>query len=570
LLHIKDLDYQEKREIWKILYDITDQLRPFLLDLQQAYHFLGEMDLLHAKSKVASSFNGVRPQVNVEQTFKWEEAYHPLLYLKNQELKKETVPLNISLNDEERILLISGPNAGGKSVCLKTVVLNQYMIQCGLLVPMDPSSSCQVFDKIFIDIGDEQSIENDLSTYSSHLKNMNYFMKEADDKTLILIDEFGSGTDPQFGASIAEAILEELNQSGNGCFGVITTHYSNLKKYAEEQNGLVNGAMLYDIKKLKPLYQLEMGRPGSSFAFEIAHDLGLKEEIIAKAKERIGFSQIKYDQLLSDLEEQNRQAKKRSEHLKSQEKKLRKALEEYENLKQYLEKEKERILGKSKLEAQQLLDNSRKEIEKTIRIIKEEQAEKEATKRARQSLDDYAERNITKSKRPAKQSVQHKQEKKSFSPQISIGDVVKVKNSGAKGEVLAIEKNEVEILVGSLKSRVKPNRLEKIGETKDKPGKNFYAPKKTSDLNISVEKSMFSPELDIRGKKPEEVLPVFEKYMDKAHLLGLDKVRVIHGKGYGVLKQLVREYLKKLPYVGKVEDEAIEQGGAGVSVVELK
>ncbi|MEO1654838.1 MAG: endonuclease MutS2, partial [Bacteroidota bacterium] len=427
---IRELRYKERREIIRILVELTSQVRPHVKHLQQAYHFLGIMDFIQAKAKFALSTHSVLPKFEKKTIFDWKQAFHPLLYLTLKEQDKKVVPLSLSLDREQRVLLISGPNAGGKSVSLKTVGLLQYMFQSGLLVPMKENSTIGLFKDIFIDIGDEQSIENDLSTYSSHLTSMKYFLKFADKHTLFLIDEFGAGTEPAMGGAISEAILEKLNRSQ--AFGIVTTHYTNLKVLAEKQNGLVNGAMQFDAQHLEPLYRLEVGKPGSSYAFEIAKKIGLPEDTINRARKFAGKTQVNYDQLLRDLEKEKEYFATQNRLTEAKESKLKEVVEEYENLRKFLDEEKSRIINKAKTEAQRILKESNQKIENTIRVIKDQKAEKQITKQVRQELESFK-----KEVQPEKVVIEEEEEAieaiEVIQGDIQIGDSVRIKGQLALG-----------------------------------------------------------------------------------------------------------------------------------------
>jgi DNA mismatch repair protein MutS2 len=389
---IRELEYEERREINRILLELTALLRPFVPDLQKAYGFLGLMDFLRAKARLAAEMGAINPPFSNRQFIDWRDARHPLLHLSFQKQGKKVVPLNIALQEKERILIVSGPNAGGKSVALKTVGLIQYMFQCGLLVPMGEGSSMGFFQNIFIDIGDEQSLENDLSTYSSHLTNMRYFLSMANKRTLFLIDEFGTGTEPGLGGAIAEAILENLTKSG--AFGMINTHYTNLKVLADKTDGLVNGAMRFDGEHLEPLYQLEIGRPGSSFAFEIASKIGLPNAVIDRAKEKLGTQQVNFEKLLKELDIERRVFSEKNIEIGIKERKLAKQLADYTSLKEKLENNEKKIVNEAKQKAKTLLSDANQLIENTIREIKENKAEKEKTKTVRTQLETFGKKNL--------------------------------------------------------------------------------------------------------------------------------------------------------------------------------
>ncbi|MCF2443113.1 endonuclease MutS2 [Dyadobacter sp. CY345] len=564
---IRELEYEERREINRILMHLTDQLRPFVPDLQKAYAFLGLMDFLRAKAKIAIQMNATNPTFVNKQFIDWKDARHPLLHLSFQKQGKKVVPLNIELQDKQRILIVSGPNAGGKSVSLKTVGLIQYMHQCGLLVPMADGSSIGFFQNIFIDIGDEQSLENDLSTYSSHLTNMRYFLTLANKRTLFLIDEFGTGTEPGLGGAIAEAILEDLTKSG--AYGVINTHYTNLKVLADKMEGLVNGAMRFDGEHLEPIYQLEIGRPGSSFAFEIASKIGLPNTVINRAKEKLGKQQVSFEKLLKELDIERKVFAEKNIEVGIKERKLSQQLSEYTKLKSSLENNEKKLVNDAKQKAKNLIADANQLIENTIREIKENKAEKEKTKTVRTELEKFGKKNLVLEEveeLPSEDSV--------FEPEdgaITIGSYVRITGQTAIGEVLALKGKDAEIRIGDLKSNIKLNRLEKVSNKTYKAAtgeKKLKVASKGVDLN---ERMMnFSFNLDIRGKRGEEALGVLDSFMDNAIMLGYDELRVVHGKGDGILRTLVRNHLRGYSHVSSMQDEHPDRGGAGVTIVKLK
>jgi DNA mismatch repair protein MutS2 len=565
---IRELEYQERREIIRILTQLTNEVRPHIANLRKSYNFLGLMDFIRAKAKFALKTESVNPIFERKPLLKWYQARHPLLFLNFHAQGKKVVPLQIELNAQKRILLISGPNAGGKSVALKTVGLVQYMFQCGLLVPMGEGSRVGIFRDIFIDIGDQQSLENDLSTYSSHLKNMKYFLEFADSKTLLLIDEFGTGTEPQMGGAIAETILDRLNHAK--AFGVITTHYANLKFYAENNQGVVNGAMQFDGKKLEPLYSLDMGRPGSSYAFEIAQKIGLPKAIIQKSRQHVGFDQVNYDKLLNELEIEKKHYAQQNHFMSEKEKRLNEVTLEYEKLKAFLDNEKKRILNQAKNEAKELLKSANQKIEQAIRQIKENQAEKVSTKEIRQELQNFVtELKLEKVDLSLVEEDTDNEEVTIIEGIIEVGDKVRVKGQLAVAEVIAIKGKDVEIRMGELKSNIKLNRLEKVSRKEQRAlKKELSAAVKGVDINEKM--ANFSLNLDLRGKRGEEAMVELEAFMDDALLLNQSEVRIIHGKGDGILRKLVRDILKQYKEIASLQDEHADRGGAGVTIVTLK
>lgn len=557
---IRDLEYMERREIIKILTQLTDRIRPAIPALRKATNFLGLIDFIRAKAKFAQKTESAKPEIIKERILSWTGARHPLLEMALKTQGKKVTPLNVKLGGHERLLVISGPNAGGKSVALKTVALLQYMLQCGLLIPVHPDSKSSLFDNFFIDIGDEQNLENDLSTYSSHLLSMKHFTQFANRKTILFIDEFGTGTEPQFGGAIAEAILLSLNKLG--AFGVLTTHYGNLKQVANKNQGLVNGAMRYDVDRLEPLYQLEIGKPGSSFALEIASKIGISKEILEYAKVNIGEERVRYDRLLTQLENEKNQYSVLLAEAKSKEKLLKTRLQEYNQMKETLELTKKRYIQEAKLEAKALLDQTNKKIESAIREIKEGKAEKEVTKQIRKELEVFKEE-----VKPEKVAIKDP-EIEVIGGKIAEGDWVRLKDNGAIAEVLKIKNNEAELAMGELKSNVKISRLEKISNTQVK--KEVKAIASRGGYNTNEKMMDFSYNLDLRGKRGEEILPLIQTFIDEGHMLGVKDLRIVHGKGDGILREITRNLLKHMNPVKKMEDEHADRGGAGVTLVTLK
>ncbi|MDG1276796.1 MAG: Smr/MutS family protein [Algoriphagus sp.] len=557
---IRDLEYMERREIVKILTQLTDRVRPAIPALRKATNFLGLMDFIRAKAKFAQKTDSCKPEIVKERQLIWKQARHPLLEMALKSQGKKIVPLNVNLSGHERLLVISGPNAGGKSVTLKTVALLQYMLQCGLLIPVEPNSKSSLFDNFFIDIGDEQNLENDLSTYSSHLMSMKHFSQFANRKTILFIDEFGTGTEPQFGGAIAESILLALNKLG--AYGVLTTHYGNLKQVASKNQGLVNGAMRYDVDKLEPLYQLEIGKPGSSFALEIASKIGISKEILNYAKSQIGEERVRYDRLLTQLENEKNQYSGLLSEVKAKDKLLKTRLQEYNELKETLELTKKKYLQEAKEEAKTLLDQTNKKIEATIRQIKEGKAEKESTKQIRQELEEFKEKvkpEKIKIKTPAVVVLEG---------EIKVGDWVRLKDNGAIAEVLQLKAKEAEISIGELKSNVKLSRLERISQGEVKKEKKSIANR--GNFNTNEKMMDFSMNLDLRGKRGEEILALIQTFIDEGYMLGIKDLRIVHGKGNGILRDLTRNFLKDMSQVRHMEDEHADRGGAGVTLVTLK
>ena len=581
---VRELENEERREVVRILTSFTDELRPFIDEIIYSYEFLAEIDFIRAKALLAIEIGGVLPTFENIRQIEWFHAIHPLLFLSLKRQGKTVVPLDLTLDEKNRILLISGPNAGGKSVCLKTVGLLQYMLQCGLLVPMHDNSRTGIFKDIFIDIGDEQSIEDDLSTYSSHLTHMKYFIRNAGENSLLLIDEFGGGTEPQIGGAIAEALLDRFNQKR--AYGVITTHYQNLKHFAEDSEGIINGAMLYDRHLMQPLFKLSIGNPGSSFAIEIARKIGLPEEVIASASEKVGSAYIDMDKYLQDIVRDKRYWENKRQNIRLREKKLEELTARYEADLTDLEKRRKELIKQAKGDAAQLLSEANARIENTIREIKEAQAEKEKTRAARQKFeqfknelnqepetDDMVSRKLRQINDRKKRKQQKKKEEAAQPATPAIiapGDAVRLKGQTSVGEVLETDGNQVTVAFGMLKSTVKVDRLEKVSKSqikKEHAKATFLGVQTTDDMR---EKQLhFKQEIDVRGMRADEALQTVTYFIDDAIQVGCSRVRILHGTGTGVLRQVIRQYLKTVPGVSHFQDEHVQFGGAGITVVEL-
>ncbi|MDR1200360.1 MAG: Smr/MutS family protein [Tannerellaceae bacterium] len=571
---IRELESDERREIMKILTDFTNLLRPLAPDILQSYTFLAEIDFIRAKALFADQIHAIRPDLENKQQVDWIRAIHPLLYLSHQKQGKEVIPLDIMLTEENRLLLISGPNAGGKSVCLKTTGLLQYMLQCGLLIPLYERSKTGIFSSIFIDIGDEQSIENDLSTYSSHLINMKHFVKNANNTTMILIDEFGSGTEPQIGGAIAQTLLARFNH--NKSFGVITTHYQNLKHFAEATDGVVNGAMLYDRHLMQPLFKLSIGNPGSSFAIEIARKIGLPEDVITDASSIVGSDYINMDKYLQDIVRDKRYWETKRHNIRQQEKKLEDLTTHYEQNLDTLEKQRKDIIRQAKEAAEQIIIDANAKIENTIREIKEAQAEKEQTKQARKALDNFKASVLKTEEANEKPVRQIKKPKKPTTPSfnkeiIEPGDNVRLKGQTSAGTVLELHGKQALVAFGMIKSTVTLDRLEKVSKNqlKEDIKKSTFVSAQTTD-DMREKKLNFKQELDVRGMRGDEALQAVTYFIDDAILVGASPVRILHGTGTGILRQLIRDYLHTLPGIHTYHDEHVQFGGAGITVVELE
>lgn len=563
---IRELEARERREIVKILEKLTAFIRPHVPALRKAYLFLGIIDFIRAKAKFALSINATAPLLVENQSLEWYKATHPLLYLAHQKQKKAIIPLSIKLDQENRIVLVSGPNAGGKSVMLKTIGLVQYMAQCGLLVPASPDSKVGVFKNIFIDIGDEQSIENDLSTYSSHLTNMKHFVNFSNKFTLFLIDEFGTGTEPSLGGAIAESILEQLVRSK--AYGVINTHYTNLKVFANKNSGTINGAMKFDAEHLEPMYELEIGKPGSSFALEVAQKIGLPKQVVDNAKRKLGTQQIDFEKLIKELEIERKVFADRNKEFIEKNQQLKNTLEQYNGLKSFLEAEKKKILNDAKAQAKELLKETNRKIETTIKEIKEGKADKDITKLIRQELQNFETQELKLEKVEEQKPVSEEWETENG--EITIGSFVRIKGQATIGEVLSMKGKDAEIAIGELKTNIKLNRLEKMSRKEFREAvKESIKPRMTGiDLN---EKMMnFSFNLDLRGKRGEEALGAVDNLMNDAIMLGYPELRIIHGKGDGILRTLIRQHLRSYKQVAGMTDEHADRGGQGVTIVRMK
>ena len=590
---IRELEAEERREIIRILTVFSNTVRPTIPEILQSYEFLAEIDFIRAKAHFAIQTKSISPIVENRQLLDWTMAVHPLLQISLAKHGKKVVPLDIELHSNQRILLISGPNAGGKSVCLKTVGLLQYMLQCGMLIPLHERSHAGLFKSIFIDIGDEQSIEDDLSTYSSHLTNMKVMMKNCNEHSLILIDEFGGGTEPQIGGAIAESVLERYNQKRT--FGVITTHYQNLKHYADDHEGIVNGAMLYDRHLMQPLFQLQIGNPGSSFAVEIARKIGLPEDVIADASEIVGSEYINADKYLQDIVRDKRYWEGKRQTIRQQEKKMEETIARYETEMEELRKSRKEIISKAKEEAERMLQESNAKIENTIRTIKEAQADKEKTRQARQELTDFRqaieelaakeqEEKIAKKMEKLREKQNRKKDKKNKSQTanipkpvtrkedpITVGTQVKLKGQSSVGEVLEISGKTAIVVFGMIKSTVKLDRLEHAKNTnsaKATDTKSTFISSQTHD-SMYDKKLNFKQDIDVRGMRVDEALQAVTYFIDDAILVGMNRVRILHGTGTGALRSVIRQYLQSVSGVQHFADEHVQFGGAGITVVDL-
>ncbi len=588
---IRELEYAERREIIKILTDFSNDIRPYLEDLFYSYGFLGEIDFIRTKALTAIEFDAIFPDIANQPVIEWYNAIHPLLQKTLKKENRKIVPLNIKLTEENHILLISGPNAGGKSVCLKTVGLLQYMFQCGMLIPVSEGSKAGIFNQLFIDIGDDQSLENDLSTYSSHLMNMKHFVKFSNEKTLVLIDEFGTGTEPLLGGAIAESILDNLNQQET--FGVITTHYTNLKHFASSAPGIINGAMLYDSQLMNPLFQLEIGKPGSSFAFEIARKIGLPEDILDKATEKVGKDHIDFDRNLRQINRDKRYWETKRMKIRKVEKILDETAENYETELKEIQKQRKEILKKAREEAEILLSGVNKRIENTIHEIKQAQAEKEKTRQAREKIsslkqdvtkktsetDEMIDEKIRKLKE--REEKRNKKRPKDFKKPIAKeileerielkpGDKVKIAGQDTIGDLIELNEKNAVVAFGQLITTIARKKVERISNNEAKKMEKNKPQGRSGLLSGYSERRLsFKPEIDIRGNRAEEAIGKIQEFIDEAIMFEVAQLRILHGKGHGILKEIIRNYLRAEPMVRSFKDEHVDFGGAGITVVNL-
>ena len=600
---IRELEAEERREVVRILVDFTKLVRPYVNEIIYAYLLLAEIDFIRARAEFAALVGGIEPEVQAVPVIDWISSRHPLLWLALKKQDKPVVPLDITLTRDRHILIISGPNAGGKSVCLKTVGLLQYMLQCGLSVPMSERSTVGVFKNLMIDIGDEQSIENDLSTYSSHLLNMKNMMRQANDGTLLLIDEFGTGTEPQIGGAMAEAVLNQFVKKQ--AWGVITTHYQNLKHYADSHDGIANGAMLYDRHEMRPLFQLAIGQPGSSFAIEIARKTGIPEEVIKEASEMVGSDYIQSDKYLQDIVRDKRYWENKRQNVHQREKELERTVARYEKEIADLEQSRKDILRKAKEQAEELLKESNKKIENAIREIRESQAEKEETKRIREELnefkagvseidakanDDLIAKKIRQIQERKERHKKHKDEKaererqaaaklreaaskaaKKEGRNLEVGDSVKIKGLSTVGKIESMDGKNATVIFGGMRTKMPASRLEYVdmAEAKKEDVAPVFNVSRETRETIDNRKLNFHQDLDVRGMRGDEALNAVMYFIDDACLVGMSRVRILHGKGNGILRQLIRQYLATVPSVTSFRDEHVQFGGAGITVVDI-
>ena len=603
---VRELEAAERREIIRILTVFSDEVRPHVQEILDSYQFLAQIDLIRAKAELAQEMQAFEPQVKPEPYIDWIRAIHPLLQRSLSKQDKKAIPLDIILTKEKRLLIISGPNAGGKSVCLKTVGLLQYMLQCGLSVPLGDRSTVGVFHHIMIDIGDEQSIADDLSTYSSHLLNMKNMMKQSDSRTLLLIDEFGGGTEPTIGGAIAEAVLKQFWQKQ--AFGVITTHYQNLKHFAEDHEGVVNGAMLYDRHQMQALFQLAIGQPGSSFAIEIARKTGIPEEVIKDASDIVGSDYIQSDKYLQDIVRDKRYWEGKRQTIHQHEKSLEGHIQRYETNLEEIERERKAILRRAQQQAEELLAEANRKIENTIREIKEAQAEKERTRLVREELQQFreqvvnddtrglmSEEDFAKKLRQMEERKARKEKRKNEKAQkeeraaahlsavaktpsephtITIGSTVRMKGLNTIGKVENISGKQATVVFGEVRTKVKLEQLEYAEKPKEEKKKNDHSDlaiqtTRITSATIEDRKHNFHQDIDVRGMRGDDAIDAVMHFIDDAILVGMSRVRILHGTGSGILRQLIRQYLHTVPNVKSAKDEHVQFGGSGITVVDL-
>lgn len=582
---LRELQKEEEQEIIRILITLTDLLRPFSEEISRGCQLLSSYDFIKAKALFALEIGGEKPVIEKEPEIDWFHAVHPGLLLTLRAHGKLPVAMNLHLDNKDRILIISGPNAGGKSVSLKTVAVIQYMMQCGLLPSLYSNSHMGIFSNLFIDIGDEQSMENDLSTYSSHLANMKFFLQNANKKTLILADEMGSGTEPQIGASLAQSILQKLGQSG--CFGVITTHYQNLKIFAENEEGFLNGAMLYDRRELKPTFQLSVGEPGSSFALEIARNIGLPQDVVQTAKELVGSDYVDSEKFILDIQRDKRYWKNKRLEIKEKENRLNRLLEEYENKADELNHQRATILKEARREAKEILQGANTQIERSIHEIRKSQADKERSKEVRKELEEYKkslEANQDtgtvpdalkplkhKSRKRKEQSAKNSPSDNKSSVELAPGDYVKLENGGVIGNIISIEGKKAEVAFGALRTKVDLDKLVAAKKPQQKTGVSpVVATQSTGGDESRTRQLNFKNDIDVRGFRADEALQAITYFMDDALQFNAPRVRILHGTGHGILRTLIREQLKTNPNVKSFHDEDVRFGGAGITVVDLE
>lgn len=574
----RELQIEEQREIVRILTEIADNLRPYIHEILEAASIIYHLDFINAKALYADAVGGMMPHINNKEELELYHACHPTLKMTLERQGREIVPIDVLLDKEKRILVISGPNAGGKSVCLKTVGTLQYMLQCGILPSVYDNSHMGVFKDMFVDIGDDQSLEDDLSTYSSHLKSMKFMLQRGRVGTLFLVDEMGSGTEPQIGGALAQAILEEMNNKG--MWGIVTTHYQNLKHFAEETPGLVNGSMLYDRHLMQPMFKLSIGNPGSSFAVEIARKIGLPSKIIGEAEKIVGRDYINLDNYLLDITRDKRYWENKRLSIKQKEKKLDQTIAQYTEDAEQLRSKRREILEEAKTEAKKIIDSSNSIIERTIAEIKNANAEREKTLEARSKLKEERLALERQDGESAESHILNKAPKrhgnkknKQAVPQketetIQVGTNVKLNGNNTVGTVMEISGKNAIVMFGNLKTTVK---LDKLSPTMAKPGGSKKASVSMQTIDSGYERQLqFKQEIDVRGMRADEAIQAVTYFIDDAIRFSIPRVRILHGTGTGALRQSIRQYLSSINGIQSFHDEDVRLGGAGITVVNLK
>lgn len=579
---LRELEMEERREVTAVLMAVANVIRPEINEIREGCLILGHLDFIRAKARYAIEVGGQMPVLENKPEIEWYHAVHPVLLLTLRAQKREVVPLDLRLDPKHRILVISGPNAGGKSVCLKTAGVIQYMTQCGLLPSLYYNSHVGIFSGMFIDIGDQQSMENDLSTYSSHLRNMKFFLRHANDRTFFLADEMGSGTEPQIGGALAQAILGRLVESG--CYGIVTTHYQNIKKFAEETEGVINGAMLYDRQHLRPTFELSVGNPGSSFAIEIARNIGLPSEVINTARELVGSDYVNSDKYLLEIARDRRYWTNKRQTIREKEVKLDSLLEKYEDTATDLKSRRAEIIRDARREAKEILATANARIENAIREIRAAEAEKERTKKIRRELEEYKAslneevketekvKAIKELKHKSKATAEKKRkpvEKAAPEKPLEVGEYVKMADGGVAGKILSIQSKKAEVAFGALRTFVELSKLKRAGKPVEKVTEQALSVGKATSDEIRKRQLNFKTEIDVRGMRTDEALQAVTYFIDDAIQFSIGKVRILHGTGHGILKTMIRQYLNTIPGVNRYYDEDVRFGGSGITIVEL-
>lgn len=560
---VRELEIRERKEIVRILMQLTDFIRPFADVMQEANLLVGWFDFIRAKATFAVSVNGIMPTLQKQPVVKWNNARHPLLWLKNQKVKKDVMPLSIQLDGQNRILLLSGPNAGGKSVCMKTLGLLQYMLQCGLLIPVGEGSVAGIFDNFFIDIGDSQSLDNDLSTYSSHIKNLTFFLEHVDAKTLLLIDEFGSGTDPMYGSAIAEAALEKLNE--RKAMGIITTHYAGLKALASKTEGLINGSMRFDTDRLVPLYVLDIGVPGSSFTLEIAEKSGLDKKLIEQARTKLDQEQVDLSTLLRDIERERTTLQQEIQSGREMKVKHEKLSKEFEEKLTELQDKRKRLLLEAKEEAYRIVQKADGKAEELIRSISNAK-DKHVAQKHRQEIREVG-RVYEKELEPELNVADNEPIRYDW----KASDIVRIRSNGAIGKIESVKGKLAVVFIGDLKATVHFSELSTATAKDLKNKTEERIPRnKPGGVDLIQKHQVFTMQLDLRGKRTEEAIAFTDRWINDAFILGIEEARILHGKGDGILRKMLREHLKQFKQIVSMNDEHIDSGGAGITVLNMR